>query len=382
MDFLQLIDKINKDYGNTVISGTLPPRERIPFSSPYLNYVTYGGIVYGSSSEFVGAESSGKSTLAQDLISQFQRIEKERYETNRKEIEELLPKAKGKEIERLNARLEALKERKTVYLDLEFTLDGTWLAKLGVDANKVFIIQPQAMGVETPLDWIIQLAETSEVGFIVIDSIGSMVSGAEEEKSLNDATYGGISKALTRFYKKVMPYVKKNNIALLVINQTRDDMANPYNQFNRPGGKMNKFAQSLTLGLVGGEKLDERYGDATGKSEMVYARVTNVQMIKNKTAPPDRQRTKFTIRHGKGIDQAYDVFGMGCDVGLIAVAGAYYTFFDPDSGEELLKVQGKSRAVDFLRANEALRNKLWKALYLRSLLKDDVETPIEEDEEE
>ena len=67
MDFLQLIDKINKDYGNTVISGTLPPRERIPFSSPYLNYVTYGGIVYGSSSEFVGAESSGKSTLAQDL---------------------------------------------------------------------------------------------------------------------------------------------------------------------------------------------------------------------------------------------------------------------------------------------------------------------------
>ena len=380
MDFAQLVEKINKEFGETVISGQLPPRERIPFSSPYLNYVTYGGIVYGSSSEFVGAESSGKSTLAQDLISQFQKIEKKRYEDRKKELELALENAKGKELERVRSSLEGLRERKTVYLDLEFTLDGTWLNKLGVDSSKVFIIQPQAMGVETPLDWIIQLAETEEVGFIVIDSIGAMVSGAEEEKSLNDSTYGGISKALTRFYKKVMPYVKKNNIALLVINQTRDDMNNPYNQFNRPGGKMNKFAQSLTLGLSGGDKLDEKYGDATGKSEMVYARITNVQMIKNKTAPPDRQRTKFTIKHGKGIDQAFDVFSMACDTGIIAVAGAYYTFFDPQTGEELNKVQGKSKAVEFLRANDDLRHNLWKRLYDESLLKEDYVEQIEEEE--
>ena len=379
MDFSQLIEKINKEFGDTVISGTLPPRERIPFSSPYLNYVTYGGIVYGSSSEFVGAESSGKSTLAQDLISQFQKIEAVRFAKRKEELQTAIAKAKGKELERLTSQLEATKERKTVYLDLEFTLDGVWLNKLGVDASKVFIIQPQAMGVETPLDWIIQLAETEEVGFIIIDSIGAMVSGAEEEKSLNDATYGGISKALTRFYKKVMPYVKKNNIALLVINQTRDDMNNPYNQFNRPGGRMNKFAQSLSLGLSGGEKLDEKYGDATGKSEMVHARVSNVQMIKNKTAPPDRQRTKFTIKHGRGIDQAFDVFGMACDLGMVAVAGAYYTFFDPENGVELKKVQGKSKAVEFLRANDDLRNKLWKRLYDESLLKDDFVENIEEE---
>jgi recombination protein RecA len=380
VDFAQLVEKINKDYGETVISGKLPPRERIPFSSPYLNYITYGGIVYGSSSEFVGAESSGKSTLAQDLISQFQKIEKTRYETKKQELELALEKAKGKELERVKSSLEALRERKTVYLDLEFTLDGTWLNKLGVDPSKVFIIQPSAMGVETPLDWIIQLAETGEVGFIIIDSIGAMVSGAEEEKSLNDSTYGGISKALTRFYKKVMPHVKKNNIALLVINQTRDDMSNPYNQFNRPGGKMNKFAQSIALGLGGGDKLDEKYGDATGKSEMVYARITNVQMLKNKTAPPDRQRTKFTIKHGRGIDQAYDVFSMACDLGMVAVAGAYYTFFDPENGEELNKVQGKSKAVEFLRTNDDLRNKLWNRLYDESLLKEDYTEQIEEEE--
>lgn len=368
MEFSDLVQKINKEYGDTVISGKLPKKERIPFSSPYLNYVTYGGVCYGASSELVGAESSGKSTLAQDLIHNLQKIEKQRYEDKKKELKEQISKAKGKAQEKLQEELDNLKERKTIYLDLEFTLDGEWLEKLGVDSDKVFVIQPNAMGIETPLDWIIEFSQTDEVAFIIIDSIGSMVSGAEESKSLNDATYGGISKALTRFYKKVMPHVKKNNIALLVVNQTRDDMSNPYNQFNRPGGKMNKFAQSLTLGLSGGDKLDEKYGDATGKSEMVSAKMTNVQMIKNKTAPPDRQRTKFTISHGRGIDKAFDVFSMACDFGSISVAGAYYTFIDPATGEQLTKVQGKANAVTYLRDNPDLLETIWEDLYKKSLL--------------
>lgn len=372
MELAQLIDKINKEYGETVVTGKLPPKERIPFSSPYLNYVTYGGICYGASSEFVGAESSGKSTLAQDLIHQFQLIEKNRYETKKAEIEALIAKAKGKELDRLTEELSNLRERKTVYLDLEFTLDGEWLEQLGVDADKVYVIHPDAMGVETPLDWIVEFSDTNEVGFIIIDSIGSMVSGAEEEKSLSDATYGGISKALTRFYKKVMPNLKKNNIALLVVNQTRDDMANPYNQFNRPGGKMNKFAQSLTIGLSGGDKLDEKYADATNKSEMVYAKLTNVQMIKNKTAPPDRQRTRFTIQHGRGIDIAYDIFSMACDFGLVNVSGAYYTFVEPNTGEEIQKVQGKAKAVSFLKDNPEIKQRLWKALYEKSTTDEEV----------
>lgn len=381
MDFAQLVEKINKEYGDTIQAGKIPPKERIPFSSPYLNYVTYGGICYGASSEFVGAESSGKSTLAQDLIHNFQIKEKARYESAKAELVAKMEKAKDKDKAKIQEQINALKERKTVYLDLEFTLDGYWLEQLGVDPDKVFVIHPDAMGVETPLDWIIQFAETDEVGFIVIDSIGAMVSGAEEEKTLSESTYGGISKALTRFYKKVMPHIKKNSIALLVINQTRDDMSNPYNQFNRPGGKMNKFAQSLTLGLSGGDKLDEKYGDATGKSEMVAARLTNVQMIKNKTAPPDRQRTQFCIKHGKGIDVAYDVFSMACDFGFVVVTGAYYTFVDPITGEEIIKVQGKSKAINYLRDNPQLLASISKALYEKSTIMDEGFVP-EEDEQE
>jgi len=379
MSFLQLVDKINKDFGLTVISGTIPPKERIPFSSPYLNYVTYGGICFGASSEFVGAESSGKSTLALDLIRNYQKIEQERYLTTKQDLEKSIENAKGKELTRLTEELANLKERITVYLDLEQTVDGAWLAKLGVDPSKLYVIQPSAMGVETPLDWVIEATDTGEVGFVIIDSIGAMLSDAEDNKSLSEATYGGISKALTRFYKKVMPSLKHNNIALLVINQTRDDMANPYNQFNRPGGKMNKFAQSLSLGLVGGQKLDEKYADATGKSEVVYARETNVQVIKNKTAPPDRQRTKFTIRFGHGIDKAYDTFLMACDQGLISVAGAYYTFFDPATGEEMQRIQGKANSIAFIRNDKALQDGLWKALYDMSVLLEHYE---EEEENE
>lgn len=129
---------------------------------------------------------------------------------------------------------------------------------------------------------------------------------------------------------------------------------------------MNKFAQSLTLGLSEGEKLDEKYAEATSKSEMIFARMTNVQMIKNKTAPPDRQRTRFTILYGKGIDVAYDVFCMACDMGLVMVSGAYYTFIEPVTGEELIKVQGKSKAVAYLRDNPSLMDSLWQVMYNKS----------------
>jgi recombination protein RecA len=366
MALKEYIDKINKDFGMVAMTGTMPPKERIPFSSPYLNYVTYGGICYGASSEFVGAESSGKSTLALDIVHQFQIKEQNRYITGKNELEKALEKAKGKEAERLREEIINLAERKAIYLDLEFTLDWEWGRKLGVDPNKVVSIQPDAMGVEIPLDWIVEMAKTNEVGLIIVDSIGSMISGAEEDKLIGESTYGGISKALTRFYKKIMPSVNKNNIALIMINQTRDDMNNPYNRWNRPGGRMSKFAQSLSLGLSEGEKLDEKYAETTNKVDMVYARLTNVQVIKNKTAPPDRQRTRFTILHGRGIDTPFDVFCMACDLGLIVVGGAYYTFIYPATGEELIKIQGKAKAIAYLRAHPELMATLWEIMYTKS----------------
>lgn len=377
-----LISDINKKYGLTILNGNIPVKERIPFSSPYLNYVTYGGVCYGASSELVGQESSGKSTLAQDLIKNFQKIEKERYESKLAELNAKLAKAKGKEEIRIKEEIDALPERIAVYLDIEQSLDPDWLKALGVDDSKIFITQPSAMGIETPLDWIVQFSETPSVGFIIVDSIGAMMSDAEDNKLIGEFTYGGVSKALTRFYKKIMPNLKRNNIALLVINQTRDDMNNPYNQFNRPGGKMHKFAQSLSLGLVGGQKLDDRYADATGKSEVFSARETNVQVIKNKTAPPDRQRCKFTIRMGYGVDVAYDTFLMACDLGHIQVTGAYYTIVNPLTGE-VNKHQGKLNAVEAIRRDQALLEAMWQGLYEHSIvLPANFKEPVDLAEEE
>lgn len=380
MGFKDLVSDINTKYGNTITTGKIPPKERIPFSSPSLNYVTYGGICYQSSSELVGAETSGKSTLAIDLIRNFQVIEAKRYKARKEELEARLTKAKGKELDKINNELSSLTERVTVYLDLEASYDPIWATKLGINTENVTLVSPEAMGVEEPLDWIIKFSETPEVGFIVIDSIGAMISGAEDEKSLADSTYGGVSKVLTRFYKKITPNLKTNNIALLVINQIRDDMNNPYAQFNRPGGKMNKYAQSITIGLTGGQKLDDKYADATNKSDMVYARETNVQVIKNKTAPPDRQRTKFTIRFGHGVDRAYDVFTMACEFGLILVAGAYYTFSDPETGEVLDKVQGKANAINYIRKDKKLLEKLWLDLYNKSLVVEPEDEELEEED--
>lgn len=361
-----VLNKINKQFPGTASFGALPERQRIPFSSPYLNYVTYGGVVMGRSSEFVGAESSGKSTLVLDVIKNFQKMESERIAKRRIELEELIPSSKGKNETALLAELSALKERTTVYLDIEYTLDSQWSKKLGVDMDKVIILHPDLMGIEEPLDWIVDLAETGDVGLICIDSVGAMISGAEEEKGIGEATYGGIAKPLTRFYKKIAPHLSKYNIALIMVNQIRDDLVNQYNKFNRPGGRMHKFAQSLTLGLSAGEKLDEKYGSASNNSEMVYARMTNVFVIKNKTAPPDRQRANFCIRYGVGLDSTFDTFNMACDMGLISANGAYYSFFD-DNGELVQKIQGKANAIKYLEANKEVHEGIWKALYEKSL---------------
>lgn len=145
---------------------------------------------------------------------------------------------------------------------------------------------------------------------------------------------------------------------------------------------MHKFAQSLSLGLVGGQKLDDRYADASGKSEVFSARETNVQVIKNKTAPPDRQRCKFTIRMGYGVDVAYDTFLMACDLGHIQVTGAYYTVVNPITGE-VKKHQGKLNAVEALRDDPTLLDAMWQGLYEQSIvLPANFKEPVDMAEEE
>lgn len=162
--------------------------------------MTFGGIPRGAIIEFAGETGGGKTTTALDIVSNAQDLfEKEAQENE--------------------------KPKKVVYVDCENTLDEEWARKLGVDVNNMLILQPFKQTAEQIFQMVIEIIETGEVGLVVIDSLAVMVSQQAYNKTIEENTYGGISKPLTLFGAKIIPLLTKYNCTLLAINQIRDDMA-------------------------------------------------------------------------------------------------------------------------------------------------------------
>jgi recombination protein RecA len=203
-----LMKEINKEFKGDILHRGLAAfdYERIPFTSPRLNYMTYGGIPKGKLIEFYGEEHGGKTTTALDIVANYQTMEN----------------AKG-----------------VVYADLENTLDSVWATKLGVDFTRddIWVMNPTNQGAETIFEKILQMIATDEVGLVVIDSLGVMVSNQALEKSVEDKTYGGIAMALTNFSKKAEMLCHKHNCTIIGINQMRDDMNSMYGGVTTTGGK-------------------------------------------------------------------------------------------------------------------------------------------------
>lgn len=126
-----------------------------------------------------------------------------------------------------------------VYADLENTLDTVWATKLGVDFDRddIWILNPTNQGAETIFEKLLQMIETDEIGLIVIDSLGVMVSNQALDKSVEEKTYGGIAMALTNFSKKAEMLCHKHNCTIIGINQMRDDMNSMYGGQTTTGGK-------------------------------------------------------------------------------------------------------------------------------------------------
>lgn len=366
----KILDDIEKDFGQSIFIGTLPEFKFIPFSSPQLNYLLRGGIPYGASSEIVGEEHSGKSTLLLDLISNYQKQEIIRVEDERARLTEEIKGAKGRALKDLEAELDNVKERVAVYLDIEMTTNPQWMKKMGVDETKVVIYQPKAVGIEEPLDHILKMMETDVVGFVAIDSVGQMISTAEQESEVGKGNYGGISKSLTKYYKKASPLYSKNKIAHVVVNQTRQDLSG-YNQLVRPGGNAHKFAQSVVLRLRPGAMFDEKYTSIPRKEATVHARETIVNLVKNKMTGSDRQTTSFTIKPNYGIDVMFDTAEMAMEIGAILKGGSWYTIIDMATGEVLTKVQGIAAVMSYLEENEEYYNGLKDYLYAEAIKDED-----------
>lgn len=326
----EIVKNVNKQFKEEVITHGLSEYNyrRIPFTSPRMNYCTFGGIPVGKITEFYGEEHGGKTTTALDIVANYQKME--------------------------NAR-------EVLYIDAENTLDAEWARKLGVDIDKLYLLQPKAQCAEDIFQIIEDSVETGEVGLWVLDSIGVLVSSQEmdEKKTYEDKVYGGISLPLTRFSKKIEMLMQRHKCTGIGLNQIRDNLASTYGGISTPGGKAWKHCCAVRMQFSRGSFLDENGNEIKRSSESPAGNVVMMSMIKNKTCPSTRRTGFYTLNYTTGIDYIRDLVDVAIKYDIVVKSGSWFDVVDTETGEALeSKIHGQSNVYDKIRENGELLKRI------------------------
>ena len=357
-----LVNNINKDWKEDIAARGIHriQTNKIPFTSPRLNYMFYGGLPRGKIIEFAGEENGGKTTTALDICKNAQNLFKEEWEAELSNTND-------------NARKKYLESRgykKIVYADCENTLDEDWAIKLGVDVDDMYVIKPQTQAAEDIFQMLLDMMETDEVGLVVIDSLGVMLSKQAYEKDMTEKTYGGISMSLTLFSKKAELLCTKYDCTLIGINQMRDDMNSMYGGKTTTGGKAWKHNCSCRVMFAKGDYLDEAGNTLKKSCDEPKGNRVMVSIAKTKVDKPDRKTGFYTLMYDFGIDDVADLVDVAIKSGSINKAGAWFTFVDTDTGEIVqdeqgndIKIQGIVNVIDFVRNDEIILEELRSKTY-------------------
>lgn len=364
--YADIINKAKKDWKcSTLMDGAKAARgAKIPFSSPLLNYSTYGGVPRGRISIFYGLYGGGKSTTAVDVCKNAAILFKKEYEEQLSKLRE--DYAKGNKS--LASEIEDLEERgpkKVLYLDLEHTFDEEWAATLGIDPGAIDIMQPPDIAAEDLLETLKSLIESGEVGFVVLDSVPSLVTKAELEKKFGERTVASAAGLLTIFCRKFVPILTRYDCTMIIINQLRDNMDNPYVD-NMPGGKALQFYASLIMKFRIGAPVDFLGNELPQSAENPAGYIINVKLTKQKSAPFDRKNASYHLMAQSGIRIDMDFADLAVNkYQIVRKAGAWYTICDPITKEPLqnaegnvVKAQGMSKVLDYLQQNSEYFQKL------------------------
>lgn len=352
----EMVKTINKEWKEEIAAKGIKriTTKKIPFTSPRLNYMTYGGIPRGRLIEFAGDEGGGKTTTSLDVCKNAQKLFQQEYEDELSNADATRKKY-----------LESRGPKKIVYADCENTLDEDWATLIGVDVSDMYIIKPQTQSAEDIFQMILDMIETDEVGLVIIDSLGVMLSKQAYEKDMTEKTYGGIAMALTLFSKKAEYSCTKYDCTIIGINQMRDDMNSMYGGKTTTGGRAWKHNCSCRFMFSKGDFIDSRGARMNRTSEDPAGNKVLVSIVKTKTFKPDRKVGYYTLMYDTGIDEIADLVEVAIKYGIISKGGAWFTFIDPDTGEVLqddegndLKVQGQANVCALLAENEILLDEL------------------------
>jgi recombination protein RecA len=266
-----------------------------------------GGFPRGRISEIFGPESSGKTTIALQVVGEAQ-------------------KAGGM----------------AAYIDVEHALDPAYARKLGVDVDNLLVSQPDYG--EQALEITNALISSGSIDVLVVDSVAALVPKAELDGEMGDSFMGVHARLMSQAMRKLTGIVSKSNTCLIFINQIREKIGVMFgNPETTTGGRALKFYSSV--------RADIRRIAAIKDGDTVTGNRTKVKIVKNKMAPPFRE-AEFDIIYGEGISKEGDLIDLGAAQNLIEKSGAWYSF----KGERI--GQGRENAKQFLKDNPDLRNKL------------------------
>ncbi|MFM2125064.1 MAG: hypothetical protein RL328_1515 [Acidobacteriota bacterium] len=259
-----------------------------------------GGFPRGRISEVYGPESSGKTTLALQVVAEAQRL-----------------------------------GGMAAYIDVEHALDPVYAKKLGVDIDNLLVSQPDYG--EQALEITNALIQSGSIDVLVVDSVAALVPKAELDGEMGDSFMGVHARLMSQAMRKLTGIVNKSNTCLIFINQIREKIGVMFgNPETTTGGRALKFYSSV--------RCDIRRISAIKDGDAVIGNRTKIKVVKNKMAPPFRE-AEFDIMFGEGLSKEGDLIDLGVEKNLVEKSGAWYSY----KGERI--GQGRENAKQFLRDN-------------------------------
>ena len=315
-----VLEDLEKQYGQGTVMRLGEARRNldvtsIPTGSLALDLALgIGGVPRGRVTEIYGPESTGKSTLAQHIIAQAQRL-----------------------------------GGQAAYIDVEHALDPSFAEAIGVQIEDLLISQPDSG--EQALEITQALVRSNALDIVVVDSVAALVPRAEIEGEMGDSHVALQARLMSQALRKLTVIISKSRTAVIFINQLREKVGVVFgNPEVTPGGRALKFYSSVRIDL-------RRIEQIKVGQEVVGGRV-RAKIVKNKVAPPFRTAEFDIMFTGlrQGISREGDIIDLGVQQGTIRKTGSFFSLGETRLG------QGRENSKNFLLQHPEVADEIERAI--------------------